>query len=280
MEVMVADVIVETPDTASLVLFTGNDRLDYKAGHFLTIDPHQFDALQRFTDFMEHEKGQREPPRAYSLASAPHEKNLILTVKEERYIAGVTPYPPLLSPFLVSAISRGIQLEVTGFSGPYTLPDDVDVTTDHIVHVCAGSGGVPNFSIVKHVLREHPRIRQTFIYSNKTWQDIIFRRELRSLQAGAPDRLRVVHTLTREQAPPTNHPDVRRGRVDRAMLSELIPDPRAALVFACGPGVTPWDRAEATRRGRAPGPRFLESVTAALKDLGVPDTRITRESYG
>ena len=51
---MVADVIVETPDTSTLVLFTGNDRLDYKAGHFLTIDPHQFEALDRFTAFLEH----------------------------------------------------------------------------------------------------------------------------------------------------------------------------------------------------------------------------------
>jgi len=45
LEVMVADVIVEAPDTTTLVLFTGNDRLEYRAGHFLTIDPHQFEAL-------------------------------------------------------------------------------------------------------------------------------------------------------------------------------------------------------------------------------------------
>ncbi len=50
---MVADVTVETPDTSTLVLFTGNDRLDYKAGLFLTIDPHQFEALDRFTAFLE-----------------------------------------------------------------------------------------------------------------------------------------------------------------------------------------------------------------------------------
>src|SRR5579871_5314728 len=40
LEVMVADVIQETPDTTTLLLFTGNDRMDYQAGHFLTIDPH------------------------------------------------------------------------------------------------------------------------------------------------------------------------------------------------------------------------------------------------
>src|SRR5213083_3826657 len=71
LEVMVADVIVEAPDTTTLVLFTGNDRLEYSAGQFLTIDPHQFEALERFTAFLEDLKGRKEPPRAYSMASAP-----------------------------------------------------------------------------------------------------------------------------------------------------------------------------------------------------------------
>ena len=98
---MVADVIVETPDTATLVLFTGNERLDYLPGHFLTIDPHQFEGLERFIAFLEDLKGRKEPPRAYSMASSPHEKYLAVTVKEERYVTGLTQYPPLLSPLLV-----------------------------------------------------------------------------------------------------------------------------------------------------------------------------------
>src|SRR5436190_18255648 len=107
MEVMVAEAVEETPDTATLVFFTGNDRLDYKAGHFLTIDPHQFEALGRFISFFEDVKGKREPPRAYSMASAPHERYLAVTVKEERYVSGVTKYPPLLSPLLVKRLARG-----------------------------------------------------------------------------------------------------------------------------------------------------------------------------
>ena len=71
---MVADTIIETPDTTTLVLFTGNDRLEYRAGHFLTIDPHQFEALERFTRFLEDLKGKPEPARAYSMCSAPHER--------------------------------------------------------------------------------------------------------------------------------------------------------------------------------------------------------------
>ena len=94
LEVMVADVVPETHDTVTLVLFTGNDRLDYKAGHFLTIDPHQFEALERFTAFLEDLKARKEPPRAYSMVSAPHERYLAVTVKEERYASGQTKYPP------------------------------------------------------------------------------------------------------------------------------------------------------------------------------------------
>src|SRR3954465_9994793 len=126
LEVMVADVIVETPDTATLVLFTGNDRLDYKAGHFLTIDPHQFESLERFICFFEDVKGKKEPPRAYSMTSAPHEKYLAITVKEERYVSGLTKYPPLLSPLLVKRTVRGMRLVITGFTGPYVLADDIE----------------------------------------------------------------------------------------------------------------------------------------------------------
>ena len=72
LEVMVAEVIRETPDTATLVLFTGNDHLEYQPGHFLTIQPHQFPALERFIEYFEDLKGKREPARAYSISSAPH----------------------------------------------------------------------------------------------------------------------------------------------------------------------------------------------------------------
>src|SRR5437764_11326236 len=143
---MVAEVIVETPDTTTLVLFTGNDRLEYKAGHFLTIDPHQFEALERFIAFLEDLKGRKEPPRAYSMSSAPHERYIAITVKEERYVSGVTKYPPLLSPLLVRRTPRGTRLVITGFTGPYTLSAKILAKTKSLIHICAGSGSVPNFA--------------------------------------------------------------------------------------------------------------------------------------
>ncbi|HET7294568.1 MAG TPA: oxidoreductase [Vicinamibacteria bacterium] len=280
LEVMVADVVSETPDTTTLVLFTGNDRLEYEAGHFLTVDPHQFEALERFTAYLEDVKGRREPPRAYSLSSAPHERYLAFTVKEERYVSGTTRYPPLLSPLLVKRTPRGTRMVVTGFTGPYTLPPDAEARAETVVHVCAGSGIVPNFSILKHALAERPRLKHVLVDSNRTWCDVIFRRELAELAARHPDRVRVLHALTRETEPSPSGPDVRRGRVDAALLREAIPDPSSCLVLVCGPALSPWDRQAAREKGVETAPRFMEAVLGALDALGVPRDRVLRESYG
>ena len=281
LEVMVADVVVETPDTSTLVFFTGNDHLEYRAGHFLTIDPHQFDALERFTAFLEDLKGKKELPRAYSMCSAPQERYLAVTVKEEQYVSGSTKYPPLLSPMLVKRTVRGMRLTVTGFTGPYTLPPDIESQTDHIVHICAGSGSVPNFSMVKYALEFHPRLRHTLIYSNKTWRDVIFRDALADLERKHPERLRIIHTLTREEPDVALcGPLVRKGRVSAALIKELIPDLDSSIIYVCGPGISKWDRDAARAKGEEPAPRFLESVLADLKSLGVPNARIKRESYG
>lgn len=279
LEVMVSDIRLESPDTTTISLFAGNDRLEYEAGHFLTIDPHQFDSLGGFVGFLEDVKGKREPARAYSMASAPHERHLAITVKEERYVAGVTRYPPLLSPFLVGGLARGARLVVTGFTGPYTLPPDVESQTDHIVHLCAGSGMVPNYSILKHALKMHPSARHTVICSNRTRHDVAFLDELDSLERRSPGRVRVIHTLTREGGP-NGDSRFRHGRVSLAPLNELIPDPSACLVYACGPAVSVWERRRANEEQRTPEPRFMENVMQLLDEMGVKRDRIRRESFG
>ena len=280
LEVMVAQVVQETPDTVTLLLFTGNDRLEYKPGHFLTIDPHQFEALARFTSYLEDVKGRKEPARAYSLTSAPHEQHIAITVKEEQYVSGSTQYPPLLSPLLVKTLQQGSRMQITGFTGPYTLGDDVEKCTDHLVHVVAGSGAVPNFSILKHALHHGLKLRHTFICSNRTQADILFRRELEELERAHPTQLKVIHTLTRESDRGVFGSNIRRGRLSVELLKELIPEPDTCLVYACGPAIGPWEKAKAKSTGTVPAPRFLESALEHLTALGVSSSRIHRESYG
>ncbi len=276
-EAALAQVIVETHDTVTLVLEI-DEPTEYRAGQFLTVDPHQFGGLRQVIAYLEDAKKKKEPPRAYSMASAPHEPHVAFTVKEETFAPGETKYPPILSPFLVRCLSPGMRVEVTGFTGPYTLPPDIESRTDHLVHLVAGSGVVPNFSILKDALAHHPGLRHTFIYSNKTWNDVIFRQDLAELERQYPDRLRVVHTLTRDAQVAVSDA-VRRGRVDAKLLRELIPDPKECLVYACGSANGPHERARARERGEEPKPKFLEAVLAALDEIGGPKDRVKRESW-
>ena len=277
-DVLVADIIVETPDTVTLV-YEGPEPFEYKAGQFCTIDPHQFKVTAGMTKFLEDLKKHKEPPRAYSMASAPHEP-LAITIKEETYESGSTKYPPLLSPVLVHHVEKGSRMLISGFTGPYHLPDNVLDKTDHLVHITAGSGSVPNWSMLKHAVKFIPQLRHTFIYSNKTWDDVIFRDALNAFCAEHADKVRLVHCLTRQDVPEGAPAGTRRGRVSADLLGELIPDPTAVLIYACGPALSSHDRAAAREKGVEPTPRFMETVSAAVKEIGVPKDRYKTEAYG
>ncbi|MGH9308399.1 MAG: oxidoreductase [Vicinamibacterales bacterium] len=279
-DTLVDESIVETRDTRTLVLDAGAHRQPWRAGQYVSIDPHQFAGLQSFVNYLEHAKGRREPPRAYSMSSAPHEPHLAITIKEEVFERGVTKYPPLISGFLVHHVRAGDRLSVIGFAGPYVLPEDIETRTNHVLHLCAGSGSVPDLSIVKDSLSRHTRLRHTFVYSNKTWDDVIFRDLLTQLERESAGRLRVIHTLTREAGSLPGGADVRRGRVDAGLLRTVLDEDPDSLVYACGPAITVWERRACAAQGTTPPPRFIEAMMVLLAEVGVPRKRITVESYG
>jgi ferredoxin-NADP reductase len=273
----VCEVVQETPDTVTLVM--DGVPASYKAGQYVTVDPHQFPGLMPFVAYLEHLKGRREPPRAYSMCSDPSEP-LAITIKEEFYEAGRTPYPPLISGYLVHQVRAGDRMAVVGFAGAYVFPDDVEARTDHILHLCAGSGSVPNFSMIKDSLRRHRKLRHTLLYSNKTWDDVIFRDRLTELASEHESRLRVVHTLTRQTAPVETTADVRMGRVGRELLASTLAAEPNSLVYACGPAVSVWEKRDCIARGVAPTPRFLETMQAELEALRLPRGRLKLEAFG
>ena len=262
-EVTLREIRPESPDTATLVL-DAPGHTAYRAGQYLSIAPHQFPELVPLIRQLELEKGRKEPQRKYSLQSAPHEDGIALTVKREPQGR----YAPLLSPHLVAGLKPGARMTVFGYSGPYVLPDDF---SGLVVHVIAGCGAVPNFSIVKDALHRQRPARHVWVASNKTRSDMLYAKELEAL--GLP----LFNTLTREKAP-----GFRFGRVDRALLEEAIApaDRDRCLVYVCGPGVQPRDRRAALENGTSVTPRFMESVMGHLHAMGIPDKRIKREVYG
>lgn len=278
-ECLVRESIVETSDTRTLVLDVGSEPVHYRAGQYVTIDPHQFLGLRSFVGYLEAEKGRTEAPRAYSMCSAPHEPHLAITVKEEVFERGQTKYPPLLSGLLVHHVRADDRLTVRGCAGVYVLPDDVEARTGHVLHLVAGSGSVPNFAMVKDSLHRHARLRHTFIYSNRLWDEVIFRDELDRIEAAHPSRLRVIHTLTRGSAPPS-HAAVRSGRINADLLQDVLDAEPDSLVYVCGPAISVWDRRAAAAAGTTPTPRFLETMLSLLDQIGLPRAQLRVESYG
>lgn len=278
-QAIVREVVIETTEASTLVL-DAESAPGYRAGQYVTIDPHQFDWLRAFVQYLEHVKGRREAPRAYSLSSAPHEAHLAVTIKEEAYEPGRTPYPPLLSGPLVHGIRAGDTIALRGFLGTYTFPDAAAASSEHVLHLCAGSGSVANLSILKDSLRRHPHLRHTFVYSNRTWQDVIFRDELARLGEQYPARLRVIHRLTRQPSPFVPGAPVTGGRIDREMLDSLLSQEPHSRIYICGPGVTVRERRACATQGIDPSPRFIETMLSHLDALGVPRAQIKVESYG
>lgn len=278
MEVLVVEARRDTPDTTTLFLSNGDDPFNYKAGHFCTIDPHQFSQLKYFIAYFEDVKGQKEKPRAYSLASAPHEPQVAITIKEERYYSGETPYPPLLSPLLTYHIPAGTKIIIKGFTGAYTLPDDILDRTDNIVHVCAGSGIVPNRGIIVDSLYRGDPLKHTLLYSSKTREDIIYYDEFEELHQQYPDKFEVIHCITRQD--PSAIRNARQGRISPELLTEVIPDPTNAFIFTCGPGISPHERKAAKEKGEEPTPGFVENMVAMLHQHGLDKKQMKQESWG
>ena len=270
--------IRETPDTATLVLATKENR-DYRAGQFVSIDPGQFPALARWARFLEKLKGRKEPPRMYSLASAPFEEHLAVTIKEEEYFPDEDEYPPLLSPFLAHRITVGTPVTVMGYAGHYHLPDRVEDLTDHIVHICSGSGVVPNYGMIKQALHDNLKIRHTLFYGNKRFEDIIYFRQFEALANRHPDKVRIIHAITREDNPERRGSAFRKGRISDALIREAVTDIAAPIFFCCGSAVSAWQKKRHREKGTEPTPKFMDTLIPLLESMGVRKDRIFKESW-
>lgn len=284
-DVEVVEIVQETYDTVTLYLDrvaseeSAGEPWDYKAGQFCTVRPHEFPALKQLVTYFEKAKGKREPARAYSLATAPHEPYVGITIKEEHFEPGESKYPPLLSPLLVYSTPLGTRFRIQGFGGPYVWPDDLAQRSDHVVHIVSGSGSVPNYGLVKDALHRDLPLRHTWIYGNKTWNDVIFRDALTEIAAEHPDRFEIVHCITREEDPTVYGSTCRKGRVTRELIEQHVTDLSRTEFYVCGAGITKWDRLRSKERGTEPTPKFLESVLDMLDEMGVDPDRLHKESW-
>jgi ferredoxin-NADP reductase len=186
--------------------------------------------------------------RSYSIASAPEDKELVLTV--ERLDDGE------VSPYLVNELRPGDGLELRGPIGGYFVWEQR--LGGPLLLIGGGSGVVP----LRAMLRHHRAVGSTtpvrLLYSARRLDDVIYRDELTNLDAG--DTVDVRFTLTREQ--PEGWTGYA-GRIDRQLLEDVAwPPSGGQLAYVCGPT------------------GFVETAASMLVDLGHDPARIRTERFG
>jgi ferredoxin-NADP reductase len=236
----VVDVVQETPKARTLV-FDVKGWPGHRAGQHVDVRLTADDGYQA--------------QRSYSIASAPEDPRLALTVEELD--------DGEVSPYLCEELRLGDQIELRGPIGGYFV---WDVTAGGpLLLVAGGSGIVPLMAMLRHraaalpVLEDRQGIPARLLYSSRRWDEVIYRDELTQLIEGNAN-LVITHTITRE--PPPGWVGFRR-RIDGAMLAEVAwPPVERAHIFVCGP--TP----------------LVESVAATFVELGHEPTRVKTERFG
>jgi ferredoxin-NADP reductase len=186
--------------------------------------------------------------RSYSIASAPEDDDLVLTV--ERLEDGE------VSPYLVGELRPGDQLELRGPIGGYFVWEEA--LGGPLLLLAGGSGIVPLRSMLRHRAATRSSVPARLLYSSRSLGEVIYREEL--AQLGADDETDVRFTLTRESPPEWSG---YRRRIDRELLDEISwPAGEQALTYICGPTA------------------FVETAASGLVELGQDAGRIRTERFG
>ena len=230
----VVEVVPETPRTKSLVLEVPGWE-SHKAGQHVDVRLTAEDGYQT--------------QRSYSIASAPEDERLVLTV--DRIEDGE------VSPYLTDVLMAGEKLELRGPIGGYFAWEAKD--GGPLLLIAGGSGVVPLMAMIRHRRAVGSDVPTRLLYSSRSYEEIIYREELENLVA-RDGSLEVIHTLTRSR--PEGWSGHHR-RIDAEMLEEVGWSPgESPLVFVCGP--TP----------------LVEAVGAALVGLGHKPARVRTERFG
>jgi ferredoxin-NADP reductase len=231
----VVEVVPETPRTKSLVLDVPEWE-GHKAGQHVDVRLTAPDGYQA--------------QRSYSIASAPEDERLVLTV--ERLDDGE------VSPYLTEVLMAGDKLEFRGPIGGY-FAWEAQVDGGPLLLVGGGSGVVPLMAMIRHRAAVGSEVPTRLLCSSRSYEEIIYRKELENL-AARDGSLEVIHTLTRSR--PEGWSGYHR-RIDAQMLAEVAWSPdESPLAFVCGP--TP----------------LVEAVGSALVGLGHGPARVKTERFG
>ena len=131
----------------------------------------------------------------------------------------------------------------------------------HRIGFAAGSGITPILSIAATTLEEQPGSKFTVVYGNRKMSTVMFNEALQDLKDRHPDRLTLIHILSRQ----SQDVPLLQGRIDgqkiKTLMDTLLPLKSMDEVFICGPEA------------------MIETTEKALLDAGVPADRVHAERF-
>lgn len=140
----------------------------------------------------------------------------------------------VFSAYALDSLAPGDELDVMTPAGRFTPHVDASNAKTYGA-IAAGSGITPIMSIVATVLAQEPGSRMTLIYGNRSASSTMFLDELADLKDRYPDRMHLIHVLSRE----AQAVDLLSGRVDAdrlgAILDGLVPVATVDEWYVCGP---------------------------------------------
>jgi ferredoxin-NADP reductase len=161
-----------------------------------------------------------------------------------------------ISPYLTEELRAGDDLELRGPIGGYFVWDSVQPGPLQLF--AGGSGIVPLRAMLRHRAATGSTTPARLLYSARSLQDVIYRREL--LESPGDSGVDVAVALTRSWPEEwTGH----RGRVDERLLdAEAWPAGDQPWIYICGPT------------------GFVESISQRMVQRGHPPDRIKTERFG
>lgn len=201
--------------------------------------------------------GNEDLRRSYSIVNAPSEGNSELEILVKHLENGK------VSTYLNNELKEGDNIEVMAPMGHfYTHYHTSNEKT--YVGLAAGSGISPVLSNLKEALYQEPKSKGYLFFSNKSLNDIIFKKEIDALVGKFEGRLKVIYLLSREKH---FEDELFEGRISAEKLAQIferfpeIPAPESTY-FICGPA------------------EMIKDISGFLKnEVKVPSLQIMYEYY-
>jgi ferredoxin-NADP reductase len=182
------------------------------------------------------------PSRPFTIASAPHEPELMIATRMRASAFKRT----------LGAAPVGTRLKLDGPAGVMVLHEDASRPA---VFLAGGIGITPFLSMARDAAKRGLPHRIVLFYSNRRPQDAAFLAELGKLQSA---NFRLIATMT--EAPQWRG---EKRRISREVLAEHLPDLRAPIYYFAGP------------------PGMTMAMEGMLRELGVSmDDMRSEEFYG